>query len=998
MATIIGDEIRDHLRTLDVAPQEVSVTISMANGAPSRVCEAYEFESIINSECITITALYLKGLSATMVIGMDLIIPLQLVTFSESLKYSIHEDSLPHSSSIKHINSLTTLNAAEAKQLKSFLDIELPKSSHLTGRTSLVEHTIKLKVDTPIKQRYYYRNPAMQVILNEEIDTMLADDVIEPSDSPWSSPVVLIKKPSGKYRVCIDFRKVNSLSEKDAYPLPQINHILEKLRDAHFISTIDLKNGYWQVPLAKESRPITAFTIPGRGLFQFKVMPFGLHSAPATFQRLLDIIIGPEFEPRAFAYLDDLVLVSKTFSEHMLLLKQVFKRLQDAGLQINPEKCQFCRTELKYLGHVINAQGVQTDPDKVKAIEKLSAPKTVKQVRSFLGVASWYRRFIPKFSLMTAPLTKLLKKNQRWEWTETQSSAFNAVKDALSSATALACPDFNKPFIVQVDASNIGLGASLTQRGEKKEIAIAFASRLLSESEQKFSTIEKECLALVWAIQKFRPYLEGYKFTAITDHQALRWLMSLKKPSGRLARWMLELQQHDFDIEYRKGSLNIVADTLSRSFNRPTKMEEIKTTHCNVINDKQPKQNEWYSKMFTSVSENPEAFVNYRIEDGKLFRKIKSKKADDILIQWKMCVPIEMRNDVFKETHDNPTAGHLGINKTINRIAERYFWPGWRQDTKEYVRKCESCQRYKVEQKPAIGKMNFRRPRGPWFCVTSDIIGPLPRSKKGNRFLLVFQDTFTKWIELTALKDATAKKVSQKFEELILYRYGAPEVVLTDNGTQYTSKIFAKLTKEWGITHQCTAPYSPQSNPTERANRVLKTMISQYVHADHRSWDIHLNELCLAINTATHDATKFSPAQLNFGRELKLPKSIYGPWFEERILSSDDSMEASHKSRLSKLSHLKEICKKNLENAFKNQAQRYNLRRRENNFLIGQQVLRRNHVLSSAADYVAKKLSPKFEGPYVITGKEGRNIFNISDQNKKLVGRAHAKDLKPYSC
>ncbi|KAL6417073.1 hypothetical protein ACFW04_013013 [Cataglyphis niger] len=409
----------------------------------------------------------------------------------------------------------------------------------------------------------------LQEFLRKEFEKfegeMEAAGIIEPSTSAWSSPVVLVKKKDGKYRFCIDFRKVNDATEKDAYPLPQVTATLEKLRGAKYLSTLDLKQGYWQVPLESKSRPITAFTIPGRGLYQFKVMPFGLHSAPATFQRLLDKIISPALEPNVFVYLDDIIIISKTFDDHLRLLTEVFRRLRDARLRLNPEKCKFCVNQLKYLGHVVDRKGIRTDPEKVSTVENWPEPRTVKQIRQFLGMASWYRRFIANFSTIAAPLTSLTRKNAKWKWGAEETTAFRELKKTLVSAPVLACPDFARRFVLQTDASASGLGAVLTQNFEEGERVIAYASRTLNSAEKNYSATELECLAVVWGIRRMKGYLEGYSFTVITDHQALKWLQRIEAPTGRLARWLFELQQYDLEVKYRKGTLNRVADALSRS-------------------------------------------------------------------------------------------------------------------------------------------------------------------------------------------------------------------------------------------------------------------------------------------------------------------------------------------------------------------------------------------------------------------------------------------------
>jgi len=313
-------------------------------------------------------AVYLPSLTCDVILGADTLDKLNLVSYNIKVGHLEQNGELTQNGKLAveskaTINAISSLTEEQKARVNEFLDVELPLFDTVPGKTHLIEHKIKLKKGiTPIKQRYYPRNPAMQQIISNEVSQMLKDGVIEKSSSSWSSPVVLIRKPSGKYRFCVDLRKLHPASELDAYSLPRINAILDKLRMANYISTLDLANGYWQVPLAEESRPLTAFTVPGMGLFQFTVMAQGLHSAPATFQRLLDQIIGPELEPHAFAYLDDLIIISETFEAHLELLKDVFQRLRNAGLKLNVDKCKFCQTELKYLGHTINADGIGTDP------------------------------------------------------------------------------------------------------------------------------------------------------------------------------------------------------------------------------------------------------------------------------------------------------------------------------------------------------------------------------------------------------------------------------------------------------------------------------------------------------------------------------------------------------------------------------------------------------------------------------------------------------------
>ncbi|KAL7724489.1 hypothetical protein ACLKA6_007318 [Drosophila palustris] len=354
-------------------------------------------------------------------------------------------------------------------ELKGFLEAELALFEGLQGVSHIAEHKIRLKDDKPLKQRYYPKNPAMQRVIDEQVNELIQAGAIEPSRSPHSAPIVLVKKKTGDWRMCIDYRQLNAHSIPDAYPVPRINHILERLRHARFISTLDLKQGYWQIPMAADSRECTAFTVPGRGLFQWRVMPFGLHSACATFQRALDTVIGPEMEPHAFAYLDDIVVIGATKEQHVENLREVFRRLRAANLKLNRKKCSFFRKRLVYLGHVISGEGICTDPEKVEAIRSLRAPANCKELRQCLGMASWYRRFVPNFATLVRPMTELLKKGRKWSWDKEQEEALSQLKEKLTTAPVLACPDFSARFVLQTDASDYGLGAVLTQTVDGQE-------------------------------------------------------------------------------------------------------------------------------------------------------------------------------------------------------------------------------------------------------------------------------------------------------------------------------------------------------------------------------------------------------------------------------------------------------------------------------------------------------------------------------------------------
>jgi len=1008
--TLLGREGIKIIRALGLATaSDKGTQIRTANGQIASIKEEIKIPIELQNQNHDITVALLPSLAVPCILGIDF-----LAKFGIGLDFASGEwyfAKIPHiryrlvaEQTQEEVSccGLSELTPEQENRLKEFLNT-IPKSSGNPGVTGLTEHHIDVGQNAPVKQRCYLVSPKVQEAIREEVDKMLKAGIIESSYSEWSNPIVMVKKPNGKYRFCLDFRKVNSLSKKDAYPLPNMNGILDKLRAARYISTIDLSQAYFQIPLAEKSREITAFSVPGKGLYHFTRMPYGLTGAPATFQRLLDRLIGPEMEPFAFAYLDDIVIVTPTFEEHMAWLRKVLDKITGAGLTVNLDKCEFCRSQVRYLGFIVQGEGLTVDPEKTRPILEYPAPRNLKQLRRFLGMSSWYRRFIPQFATLSEPLTRLLKKGKRWGWGDDQVRAFDQIRERLTTAPTLSCPSFEEPFALQTDASSVGLGAVLTQNIEGEERVIAFASRALADPEKKYSVTEQECLAVVWAIQKFRPYLEGYRFTVITDHSSLRWLHNLKNPTGRLARWALELLEYDYEVVHRKGALHHVPDALSRMY-EGDEIENTVTAAIGAVNlvtkdivDVEGTQDEWYRKRYKEVVSSPERYRQWKVVDGQLYflrpKPVVSEIVED-LDRWKLVLPREYRREALRESHDAPQAGHLGVEKTYQRVAVNYFWPNLFRDVTNYIRTCDACQRAKVEQASPAGLMGRRIADGPWTVVAADIIGPLPRSKAGFQYLLVVQDLFTKWVECKALRSATGTKICEALEDLVISRWGTPKFILTDNGTEFINRVVKAFAEEHNITHTTVPPYHPQANPVERVNRILKTMMISFIEQDHREWDKYLSEFRFAYNTAFHSSLGTSPAFLNLGRELEPTQSLSRRSQETTEVESGDV--ANWSERMSKLRFLREWVIENLDKAYQKQSSRYNLRRRTRAFNVGDLVLKRQHILSSAAQNVAAKLAHKFQGPFRIKGVISPVVYELARLDESPAGKIHIQDLKPY--
>lgn len=891
-----------------------------------------------------------------------------------------------------------SLSITQRQELEEVLNM-FPSSDKLgLGRTHVLEHEIDVGNNKPVKQCYYALSPIKQRQLWNEIDRMLEMDIIEECQSPWSSPVVIVLKANNKIRMCLDLRKLNSLTTKDAYPLPLINGLLGRLHETKFISKVDLKEAFWQIPLAKSSRPLTAFTVQGKPLYQFKVMPYGACNAPQTLCRLMHKIIPTELHDKIFVYLDDLLIVTATYQEHIQLLKLVSKLLSDANLTVNMEKSEFMLREVKYLGFLVGDEGLRVDPSKVSAICEFPAPISVKQTRRLLGMAGWYQRFIPNYASITSPITDLLKKTtkKKFEWTESAQLAFEQLKKLLSTAPVLINPDYNRPFLIRCDASTSGVGGVLFQEDKNgAERPISFMSQKLNHAQRNYTVTELECLAAILSIKKFRPYIEGYRFTLITDHASLKWLMSQKDLSGRLARWSLKLQGYDFIIKHQKGSENVVPDALSRvQCDSVVEFLECVPQLAEIVDFPLADfEDNDYISIIKKVEENPINYPNLKTREGRLYIRLEPKM-NDVLADssiWKLWVPKPLTSRLLIEEHDNVLAAHGGIAKTLDRLRRFYYWPKMRQDAERYVKSCEICKTTKAtnqQLRPPLGS-HYSVDR-PFQKIYLDLLGPYPRSSNGKTTILIIVDQLTKFVVLKTLSKATASKVTSILREEIFNVYGVPEIVFTDNGVQFVSKEMKSLLKEFGVTHLTTAVYSPQANASERVNRSILAAIRAYIDkTKHTHWDVHLDEIASALRTSVHQSTKFSPYFAVFGyhkidhaKGYKMLRDLQSVQSNEiELLATDDRLALIH-----------EQIRSNLRKAYEKFSSHYNLRSRIREFQPGQIVYVRTHPLSDAIKKYSAKFADKFSKG-IIKSKEGNVNYIVVDENDKIMGKFHAKDI-----
>ncbi|UYV61596.1 hypothetical protein LAZ67_1005488, partial [Cordylochernes scorpioides] len=879
------------------------------------------------------------------------------------------------------------LSPKEQKELKQVLERYGDLFSSRLGRTNLAKHRIDTEDAKPIKHKPYRVSAKERDIIKEQIDEMLTEGIIRPSSSPWSFPVILVKKRDGKYRFCVDYRKLNNVTVKDVYPIPRIDEVMDTLQGSTHFSAIDLRSGYWQVEVEERDKEKTAFTT-AHGLYEFNVMPFGLCNAPATFERNMENMLGNLRWQICLCYLDDVIIYSPDFPTHLKRLEAVFRCFRESNLRLNDKKCRFAFEELEILGYITSKHGIKPAEHNIKAVRNFPRPKKVKEVQSFLGMCSYYRKFIKDFSKIADPLTNLIKKSVSFTWTERQEEAFQTLKTALLSPPILGHFNPNAPTYVHTDASNIGIGATLVQDIGGEEKVILYLSRTLSKAEQNYSTTEKECLAVVWSMSKLRPYLYGRHFKIVTDHHALCWLKNLKDPTGRLARWALKIQEYDFDIIHKSGKKHLDADGLSRGPLPETDWDEdFERLFLNQITDEEDKFIESVKKNLNGSRRS--IAQNFKEEDGCLFKKNPNPEGR----AWLLVVPENKKREIMKEYHNHMSNGHLGVARTMYRIKSKYFWPSMLKDVSEFVRTCHLCQSRKGSNQLPSGLLQPIPPANfPFERIGIDFVGPLPSTKNRKKWIIVLSDYYTRYAETRAVSEATVKEVSKFLVEDIFLRHGAPQYLISDRGSQFTSNLMKEVMKTCKIKHCFTTSYHPQTNGlTERLNRTLINMLSMYVNTDQKNWDEILPFITHAYNTTIQETTGYSPFFLMFGRE---PTSL----LDDRNISVDidkDDYDEYIKHHLDKINRTRKLVINNTIKTQERMKKNYDKKHVERSYEPGELVAVWTPIRKIGK---CEKLLRKYFGPYRILKKLSNVNYLIEPKDNPgqdpLI--VHVSRIKPY--
>lgn len=924
------------------------------------------------------------------------------------------------------------------------------------GCTTLVEHEIKLSDPTPFKEAHRRIPPGMYEEVREHLKDMLDTGAVRESNSPFSSNIVLVRKKDNTLRFCIDFRRLNSRTVQDAYALPRIDETIDCLVGSKYFSKLDLRSGYWQVAMKESDKPKTAFSCGPLGFFECNRMAFGLTNAPATFQRLMERCMGELHLKECLIYLDDILIFSESLESHFKRIEAVFQRLEQANLKLKGSKCEFFQTRVQYLGHIVSDQGIEADLDKVRDVANWPTPSNPEDVRRFLGLAGYNRRFIKGFASIAKPMNDLLvghetkKRKSRpktdvksWTWGQEQQEAFETLKKKLISPPILAYADFTKPFILHVDASYNGLGAVLLQEHDGQERVITYVSRGLRNSERNYPAHKLEFLALKWAVcSKFHDYLYGNYTLDRTDNNPLTYAFSSAKLDAMSHRWLAALSTYDLKIQYRSGKVNSDADALSRLH---PKKEFLFTDMVKALLQAHKVNNtaavECVSLSQQVVENNPRgeiplgskaSDINWKDEqasDPVIHRTISLLVAGHRLTDRQRACESEAVRRYLREwnslylkdgvlfrkwsTNDLPVAqlvlpsiyhdmvfsalhdeaGHQVRDRTISLVKSRFFWPQMDQFIEHRVPTCPRCIRRKTPGRTAA-KLVSVESSYPMELVCMDFLS-LEMSTGGYENIFVITDHFTRFAQALPARNQTAHTTAKLLFENCVCHYGFPSRLHSDQGRNFESAVIQELCKLANIQKSRTTPYHPQGNGMpERFNETLLNMLGTLEDGRKRDWKSHVPALVHAYNSTRHDTTGFTPHFLMFGRHPRLAVDAF--------LGIEPDKDPSNQDKSSYISGLKrrlnfayKIASKEARRQGQRHKQRYDLRVREVKLVPGDRVLVRNLGVRGK-----QKLADQWEKDvYIVVDQPNTDVpvYHVKREHGRGVPRLlHRNLLLPF--
>ncbi|XP_078799615.1 uncharacterized protein LOC144990300 [Oryzias latipes] len=952
-----------------------------------------------------------------------------------------------------------------------------PGSTDL-GRTNVVQHDILTTPGSAVKQQPRRMSREKQEAADQQVQQSLEAGLARHSNSSWAAPIVMVKKKDQSPRLCVDYRPLNDRTIKDAYPLPRIQDTLDTLSTAKYFSTLDLTSGYWQVEMTPRARKAAAFCTR-KGLFEWNVMPFGLCNAPATFQRLMDrVLAGLQWEA-CLVYLDDIIVLGCNSNQMMERLEQVFTRLRQANLKLKPSKCRLFQEQVAYLGHVVSAQGISTDPQKIQKVQDWPIPKNISEVRQFVGLASYYRRFVADFATIARPLHELTKKYARFDWTTECQEAFEELKERLTSAPILGYPLDSGELLLDTDASDWGVGAVLSQVQGGEERVLAYGSRRLTTTEQNYCTTRRELLAVVEFTSHFRQYLLGRSFVLRTDHSSLRWLTRLKEPEGQLARWLEKLAEYDFQVLHRPGKVHQNADALSRRPCRELCACKLPdpSTDSNTSQDKQvqcefddivaettisvvrpvgvamidqhdgndaavdpqrtlvgvdnttsapvPVFSGWTHEELqaaqkadsdmapvfafrqqgddrppwaeiASLSPATKAYwaqwKRLFFKNGVLMRKFYCKDGKMLFAQT--LLPKTYRHTVMQHLHEGPIGGHFGAERTLGRLKTRYYWYNMRDDVTLFCQTCASCACRARPKKTPQAPMGSVRVGAPMERIAVDVMGPLNETDRHNRYILVVQDYFSKWVEAYPVPNEQATTVAEKIVSEWVCRYGAPYELHSDQGANFESAVFQGMCELLGINKTRTTPFRPQSDgQVERFNATLQKTLAATAERCHWDWDIMIPYALMPYRATKHSSTGLTPNMMLFGREITEPMDLVVGLPPEN-LTVDTAPEYVQRLRQRlELSH--QLARSVLGRAVERAKRQYDKNICQVQYKIGDAVWYLLKGTKRVKNKVRKFL-PSYEGPYFVVDHLDDLVYRIKKGPRSKAKIVHHDKLKLY--